>query len=185
MSSTDLYQEEVPQVDTASAASTLLQKAQERRQKRESTLFLDVPTWDGDLIAEYRILGPDEMKAFSTKALARARNGAEPGANDMALIAAMCVGLYVMDPDTSKREPITDEFGHVGYNRIASFLGKEHVIDSQAEAIKYLMSERDKNDPDKYVVNLIAINLHAASIQRWMRDTSKRSVDLEALLGEL
>jgi hypothetical protein len=53
MSSNDLYQEEVPQVDTASAASTLLQKAQERRQKRESTLFLDVPTWDGDLIAEH------------------------------------------------------------------------------------------------------------------------------------
>jgi hypothetical protein len=175
----------VPQVDTASAANTLLQKAQERRQKRESTLFLDVPTWDGDLIAEYAILDPDAMKAFASQAAANARNGAEPGSNDMLLIARMCVGLHVWDGEANKRVSIIDEFGHVGYDRIAKFLGKDHILTSQAEAIKYVMSERDKNDPDKYVVNLIAINLHAASIQKWMRDTSKRSVNLEELLGEL
>lgn len=185
MSSLNL-ENEPPQVDTVSGAASLLQKAQERRQQRETTLFLDVPTWDGDLIAEYAILGPDQMKTLTQKLINNSKNGnAEPGSNDIELLNAHCVGLYVRDPDSGDRLPVEDEFGIVNYARMARQLGKEHTLKTAAETIKYLMSERDKDDPDKYIVNLIAISLHAAAVQRWMRDPSKRSVDLEALLGEL
>ena len=172
-------------IEETSSAVNILQKAQERRQKRETHLFLDVPTWDGDLVAEYRILDPDEMKAMAEKSIARARNGAEPGANDIALIMATHVGLHVLDRETGERVAITDDFGHVGYGRIAKFLGKELVLRNTVDSIKYLMSERDPDNSDSYIVNLIAISLHSQSIQRWMRDPSKRTLDLEDLLGEL
>jgi hypothetical protein len=174
-----------PVIEETSQAVNLLQKAQERRQKRETHLYLDVPTWDGDLIAEYRILDPDEMRLVADATAARIRQGnAEPGSNDMGLLNAMCVGLHVFDREDNKRVPILDEFGIVNYTRIAKFLGKDHILKTANDAIKYLMSERDPDDEDKYIVNLVAISLHANSVQRWMRDTSKRTVDLEALLGE-
>ena len=174
------------ELGSTSNALTILQKAQEKRQKRESHLFLDVPSWDGDLIAEYRILDPDEMKASADRAMLISRNGgSKPGDNDIQMIISMHVGLHVLDRATGKREAITDEYGHVGFDRIAIYLGKEHLIESQADAVKYLMSERDEKDPDKFVVNIVAITLHANAIQNWMRDTSKRKVDLGALLGEL
>lgn len=178
-------EDHVVDTDEVSGAASLLQKAQERRQKREAHLFLDVPTWGGDLIAEYRILNPDEMKRVATTALANNNGVKEPGANDIALINAMCVGLHVWDSEKEERVPITDEFGHVNYGRIANFLGKSHVIKNSADAVKYVMSERDPDNPDNYIVNLVAISLHAAEIQRWVRDPSKRRVNLEALLGEL
>lgn len=174
-----------PVIEENSQATNLLRQAQERRQKRETHLFLDVPTWDGDLIAEYRILDPDEMRRVAEQTAARMRNGAEPGSNDIGLISAMCVGLHVLDRETGDRIPITDGFGHVNYARIATYLGKDHILRTTSDAIKYLMSERDPDDEDKYIVNLVAISLHANTVQRWMRDPSKRSVDLEALLGEL
>jgi hypothetical protein len=183
MDITELDAESV--IEETSQASNLLQRAQERRQQRETHLYLDVPTWDGDLVAEYRILDPNEMKLVAEQAAARMRtNHLEPGENGIALIASMCVGLHVVDRETSERVPIMDEFGVVNYSRIAKFLGKSHILKTQSDAVKYLMSERDPDDPDKYIVNLVAITLHANAVQSWMRDTSKRTVDLEALLGE-
>lgn len=175
-----------PVIEETSQATNLLQAAQERRQQRETHLYLDVPTWDGDLIAEYRILTPEEMKAIASNTAARMRNGGlEPGSNDMVLINAMCCGLHLRDPESGDRVALTDEFGVVNYARVAKKLGKDHILKDSFDAIKYLMSERDPEDPDKYIVNLVAITLHANAVQRWMRDTSKRTVDLEAILGEL
>lgn len=173
------------QVDSARGLS-LLQDAEQRRAEREHSLFLDVPTWNGDLIAEYRVPSPDNLRKLAEAAIRRVRsnNGKnEPGANDVSLIAAANVGLYMKDPETEDRVPIEDEVGHVGYDRIATTLGKDGELQSQFDVIRYMMAER--NDDGTYTQNVLAISMHANAIQRWMRDTSKRGVDLEDLLGEL
>lgn len=164
---------------------SLLQEAEKRRSEREHSLFLDVPTWNGELIAEYRVPDPDALRKIAEATIRRVRssNGRdEPGANDVALIAAANVGLYVKDPDSGDRVPIEDKIGHVGYDRIAAILGKEE-LQSNSEVIRYLMSER--NDDGTYTQNVLAISMHANSIQRWMRDTSRRGIDMEDILGEL
>lgn len=171
--------------DQASPVQNLLADAQERRAKREVHLFLDVPTWDGDLVAEYKVFDPDEIQRLAQKLAAASRNGAQPGDNDIAVIIAAHVGLHILDPATGKRVAIEDEFGHVGYDRIAKFLGKEDILKSQSDTIKYLTGERDKDDPNVWKTNLVAITMHANAINRWMRDPSKRTVSLEDLLGEL
>ena len=172
-------------LDETNTAQNLIQQAQDRRAKRETHLFLDIPTWDGDLIGEYKILGPDAMKALAEASVARSRNNAEPGSNDIAAIIAMHVGLHILDRETGKRVAITDEFGHVGFDRIAKFLGQEDILHSQADAIKYLTGDRDKDDPKKFTVNIVALMTHASTIQRWSRDPSKRTFSLEEILGEL
>ncbi|HEY7414424.1 MAG TPA: hypothetical protein VH593_04470, partial [Ktedonobacteraceae bacterium] len=86
------------------------------------------------------------------------------------------------DPETGERVPIEDEYGHVGYNRIAAVLGKEDELQSNSDVVRYLMSER--NDDGSWTENIAAISIHANAISRWMRDPSKRGVDLDDLLGE-
>jgi hypothetical protein len=98
-------------------------------------------------------------------------------------ITTACVGLHVRNPDTGERIPLEDEYGHVGYDRIAHILGKDDEIKSQGEAVRYLMAERDEEGG--WVENVMAMSLHAQSIARWMRDPSKQGIDLEELLGEL
>jgi len=163
---------------------SLLKEAEKRRQEREHTLFLDVPSWDGDLIAEYRVLPKEDLLRLAETAIRRSRNGNrnEAGANDISVIAASCVGLYVKDPETEERVPIEDELGHVGYNRIAHMLGKEDELRSNRDAIRYLMGERTKDGG--WTENIMAISIHASAIGKWMRDPSRSGVDLEDLLGE-
>jgi hypothetical protein len=163
---------------------SLLKEAAKRRSDREHTLFLDVPSWDGDLVAEYRVVPPNELRKVAEVSMRRARNGGanEPAANDVALIVSACVGLYMKNPETDERVPIEDEFGHVAYNRIATVLGKEDEIKSNADAVRYLMAERDQNGG--WVENVMAMSIHANTIGRWMRDPSKNQGSLEELLGE-
>lgn len=163
---------------------SLLKEAQKRRQERERTLFLDVPGWDGDMICEYRVVPPEELRRIAERTMRRARNGhGGDSTNDIDVIVAASVGLYMRDPETRERVAIDDEYGHVGYDRIAKMLGKDDELRSNADAVRYLMSERDEDGG--WVENNMAISLHANAIGRWMRDPSKRGVDLDELLGEL
>jgi hypothetical protein len=106
----------------------------------------------------------------------------DPAANDIALIVSAAVGLYAVDPESGERVPVEDEFGHVSFDRIAFVLGVDGKIDSNAEAVKYLMG--DKNEDGSWTVNIVAISMHANKISNWMRDTSKRSIGMEEILGE-
>jgi len=167
---------------------SILRKSAEKRRQRENHLFLDVPSWDGELIAEYRILPPDQLKEMVLRMAStvqkQASNGSETiGSGDIQVISSACVGLCVRDPESGDRIPIMDEFGRVGYDRIGTFLDAPASIQSQAEMIKYVMSEKEEDG--SYTVNVIAIGIHANSIAKWMRDPSKRSEDMEGVLGEL
>jgi hypothetical protein len=168
---------------------TLLRKSAERRRKREAHLFLDVPSWDGDLVAEYRVLPPDQLKAMIVRMASKVQkgiqnqNGTQIGDGDIQLIASACVGLSIRDPESGDRVEITDEFGRVGFDRIGTFLQAPDEIQGQAEMIKYVMSEKEEDGT--WTPNVIAIGIHANAVAKWMQDPSKRTVDMEGVLGEL
>lgn len=175
------------QFDTAlnnARGLSLLQEADKRRAEREHSLFLDVPTWGGDLICEYRVVSPDALRRIAEQAMRNVRNGNtdEPASNDVRLIVAAAVGLYAKDPETGERVPIEDELGHISYNRIADLLGKGAELKSNSDVVRYLMSER--NEDGSWTENIAAISIHANAISKWMQDPSKRGVDLDDLLGE-
>lgn len=165
---------------------SLLKDAQQRRQARERTLFLDVPSWDGDLVCEYRVVPPEGLKKLAQKAMRQSRNGeAEPAANDVMMIIAAAVGFYVKHPESGERVAVEDEFGHVSYDRIAKLLGKEAEIKSNSQAVRYLMADRGEDGEDgEWVENIMAMSLHANAIGKWMKDPSKHGVDLDDILGE-
>lgn len=163
---------------------SLLRQAEKERSEREKSLFLDVPSWDGSLIGEYRLIEKDQLRKLTERQLRRFRSGdRDTVQSDIELIVMACVGLYARDPESGDRVSIEDDFGIVTYDRIAKVLGKENEIKSNSDAVRYLTAEREENGV--WEENTIAIGIHAQSISRWMRDPSKRSFDLEELLGEL
>ena len=166
---------------------SLLKSAEQRRAQRERSLFLDIPSWDGALIGEYRLIDPDDLKRMQERQIRRARSSGgqiDTVANDIELIVLSCVGLYARDPENGDRVAIEDDAGIVNFGRIAPILGKEDIIRSNADAVRYLTAE-GRQDDGTYIQNDIAISIHASSISRWMRDPSRRSLDIDALLGEL
>jgi hypothetical protein len=167
--------------DTTTAAEeahgvSLLRAAVKRREQAGNTLFLDVPTWGGDLIAEYKVIERSRLEQLIAKIQREGRNGNSSSARtaaDIDLLVEANVGLYAFDPeagivsdeDDSGRVPITDSSGTVTFGRIGPVLGKE--FRSTREAVLYLMKD-----------NGLAVTAHAVVVARWMRDPSKTAGEL-------
>lgn len=163
---------------------SLLEQARQRRSEREAHLFVDVPSWDGDLVAEYRILSPKELDIVAENAARKIRQGAKDTIHaDLDVIAKANVALHMVDPESGDRVPLEDEHGVVGYDRAAHVLGMEEELNSVVKTIEYLMAER-KDDGSGWQVNSTAISMHANRIARWLRDPSKGGKTLEEILGE-
>lgn len=165
---------------------SLIQTADKARKSREKSLFLDIPSWDGALIGEYRVIDKNVLDRLTERQLRRVRSGGKIDAtlNDIELILTACVGLWARDPESGDRVAIEDDGGIVGFDRIATVLGKEDSIKSAADAVRYLTAEV-RNDDGTWQENSIAIGMHSNTISRYMRDPSKRNVDLDSILGEL
>lgn len=178
---------ELPEPGTATDGArslSLLQKAQKERNERETHLFLDIPSWNGDLIGEYEIIDKDVLKDMAERNTKRIRQGGfDKVQADIDLILKAAVGLWVRDPESGDRVMLEDEHGQVGFDRIHIVLNKEHLIKSAAEAVRYLTGERGEDD-DTWKENAVAIGMHSQTLSRWMKDPSKRSLNLEELLGE-
>lgn len=178
---------ELPDVGAATESArslSLLRRAEQERAKRENSLFLDVPSWNGDLIGEYRIIDKDILEDMAKRNQAMIRIGRfEKVKGDIELILKAAVALWVRDPESGDRVVLEDDLGPVGYDRIHLVLGVDHLVSSASDSVRYLMAERSTTD-DSWVENIVAIGLHAQSISRWMKDPSKKTVDLEELLGE-
>jgi len=161
---------------------SLLRAAAERREKRVHNLFLDVPSWDGDLIAEYAVAGRPKLEAMARKIMAESKGGANEAnlrtAADIDFIVEACVGLHALDPEGAteeeRRVPIEDDLGKVPYNRFGDILVRiagegrtvSHVPRTARETVLKMFA-KDNEDPS------VPISAHAMVIARWMRDPSK------------
>jgi hypothetical protein len=176
----DLAIDSVAAVEEAKGLS-LLRAAEKRRESSGQTLFLDIPSWGGDLIAEYKVLERTRVETLIRKIQSASRDGsgnsaAARTAADIDLLIEANVGIYAYDAEAEAeadgdpaagRVPIKDDTGIVTFGRIGPVLGQD--FKSVREAVLYLM----KN-------NGVAITAHAVVVARWMRDPSKTASDLEA-----
>lgn len=176
--------------ETAGAATTateeakgvsLLRKAAKRREERVHALFLDVPSWDGDIIAEYQVVNRPRLETMARKISAESKGGNEANlrtAADIDFIVEACVGLYAYDPEgeteESRRVAIEDDLGKVPYNRFGDILvriaGEGRTVTTTPRSTREVvlrMFAKDKEDPS------VPISAHAMVIARWMRDPSK------------
>jgi hypothetical protein len=166
---------------------SLLRGAAQRREKRVHAAFLDVPSWDGDLIAEYRVVNRPKLEQMARKISAESKGGNEANLRtgaDIDFIVEACVGLYALDPEGAteeeRRVPLTDELGKIDYTRFGDVLLRiagegrtvTHVPRTAREVVLKAFA-KDNEDPT------VPISAHAMVIARWMRDPSKAPTTME------
>lgn len=159
---------------------SLLRKAEQSRSSRTNTLYLDVPSWAGDLIAAYRVVDRPRLEQMVRKIQQEAKHGNDSSARtaaDIDLILEANVGLYMYDPEggdspDDRRVPIEDDLGVTPFNRFAEILRRIRPEDRSGKPAPNLSSARSVV---LYAMedNAVAISAHALMIARWMRDPSK------------
>lgn len=161
---------------------SLLRKAQKARHERDDVLYLDIPSWDGDIVGAYRVLDRTTMERLIRKITKESKNG-NSSANlrtkaDIDLIVRACVGLYARNPDSDAEEGSHDDLVQlkVGdepatYGSINELLKSDQIRDTNS-AVMYLFA-KDGGDAG------VAISAHALTIARYMQDPSKDPTDLE------
>lgn len=177
---------ETTAVEEAKGVS-LLRKAAERREKRVHAAFIDVPSWDGDLIAEYQVVNRGKLETMARKISAESKGGNESSlrtAADIDFIVEACVGLYAYDPEgdseEARRVAITDDLGKVPYTRFGDILvriaGEGRTVTHAPRTAREVVLKtfaKDNEDP------AVPISAHAMMIARWMRDPSKAPTTLD------
>jgi hypothetical protein len=182
---------------TAGAATTaveeakgisLLREAEQRRDEASDSLFLDVPSWGGDLVAEYRMVDRGRLEKMARRIMQEARNGNQSTARtaaDIDLILAANVGLYARDPDGDPdaqdggRVPLLFDGSPSVYGNINEILHKDKYVNSARSAVMYLFAKPAEKDGPPGDAG-VPISAHALTIARWMRDPSKTPAELEA-----
>jgi len=157
---------------------SLLRQAAKRRDEDKGILYLDVPTWGGDLQGAYNVVDRSRLEVLIRKAQNLSRNGDATNARtraDIDVILEANVGMYSLDPDApgeeeERRVAIEDEFGVVTWDRFGDILRRirpEEAPPASAKNSKYAVVLAAMRN------NGVAVSAHALYIARWMRDPSK------------
>lgn len=163
----DTFEPDQPE-DQPDRAASLLGRIKARRdeQTANETLTLPVPTWDGELLARYRVLERKVLEKLN--AAAKRKQGAAVNGDADFLIRA-CVGLFVVDDD-GEQVALEDESGPIRFDsRLAAKL--DVPAETARDVVMYAFKGND-----------LAVGSHAAKVAQWMTDTSQE-VDGE-VLGE-
>lgn len=149
----------VPGVPAADIAKTksVLERVKERRREQsdEDVLTLDIPSWDGALKANYKVIARSELEKI-LKRLAKGAKDADATAGDIDFLIKACVGVIAYDEETGESEEVAAGYGL----QLAEVL--DHQAETAREVVLHLM---------KY--NGIAIGAHAQRVALWMQDTSR------------
>lgn len=168
---------------------SLLRQADQRRSGRRKTQFFEVPSWGGDLIAEYKVVERARLEGLIRKIQQEQRNNnaAQRTLADIALILEANVGIYARDAeqdgDDAQRVPIEDAAGIVTYDRIGPILGdvRKRNADGTTDEDSETFQIRNGRDAVIYLMaESVSISAHSMLIARWMRDPSKDPATLEA-----
>lgn len=145
--------------EIAADSKSLLDRIKAARDEREDVLTIDIPSWDGDLQAKYRVVHRQEIEKMVRRIRSRASgNGDSGSAADVDFLINACVGIQAYDSETDVTRPLTS-----GYtSELASMLGNPDGTETPKQLVAYLFKG-----------NTIAIGAHAIKVARWMQDTTK------------
>lgn len=145
-----------PETDETPAGS-LLDRVRARRDERlaDEHLDLPVPTWDGDLVARYRVVQGEVWERITK----RLQSGKSDPNTDADFLVAACSSVLLRDED-GRLQPIEHEGREVGFDKgLASVLGLE--VERAREVVAFLVGD-----------NPVALGLLSAKVVGWMQDTS-------------
>jgi hypothetical protein len=161
---------------------SLLRQASQRRDASSGVLYLDVPSWNGDMQAGYRVVDRSKLEALIRKSQQLARQGTNASNQriraDIDVILEANMGLYAYDASIAgddedlRRVPIEDEFGLVTWDRFGEILKRIRPTTPDLKGSWQVVLEAFKH-PKADSYNGVAVSAHAMTIARWMRDPSK------------
>lgn len=168
--------EEGSAVEIAADAVSILDRAKKERDDRGDTIEIDIPSWDGDLKAEYKLLDRSEIEKMLRRVRGRTSRGDTSAGTeaDLDFLNKACVKLLAYDRDTDTTVTVSDGFDpDVIVPILQPMYPKSHPMAGQPVPIK------DHRQLISYLIgwNNIALAAHCQKLARWMQDTSKGTED--------
>lgn len=148
--------------EIAADSKSLLDRIKAARDERPDELEIDIPSWDGDLQAKYRVVHRAEVEKMVRRIRSRTHGNGQTGSTaDVDFLINACIGVQAYDADTDTTQHLTN-----GYTmELAEMLGKTEITNPR-QLVAYLFKG-----------NTIAIGAHAIKVARWMQDTTKSVED--------
>jgi hypothetical protein len=141
---------------------SILQRAQEERDEklRQLTLKLDIPSWDGVFVAEYKLLPRNLVESMQQRSRSKKDINSE-----MDMIARACVNIWVRDPDSGRLIEL-DEDKPVRYTvDLLKVLGKTKLLEGKKSEKEPYITIRHM-----FAGNELSIGAHAFQLITWMAD---------------
>lgn len=162
---------DISAAQVAGGGGSVLDRIKRRRTDQSDVLWLDIPSWGGELKARYQVLDRDEVEKMIRRVQARQRQGDKSRSDstpDLDFLIKACTEVKAVDSETDEEETLTPGFTL----ELVDMLdpkdedGSPIAIKDQRSLVAYLV---------KY--NGIALAAHAQKVARWMQDTSKSVED--------
>lgn len=164
---TPTYEPGTSAAEVAIDRKSVLDRIKQRRDDAEEFLTVDIPSWDGDLKAKYKVLPRAEVEKMIRRVRARQNGAPQSGIEAEAdFLIESCVEIIGYDAEV-------DETFHVGngydmdlahsldprYPKGHPQEGEPVKIDNERELVVYMLKW-----------NGIALAAHAQTVAKWMQD---------------
>lgn len=136
--------------------SRLQQLKQRREATLDATLTIELPSWEGNLLAEFRVLGETERSKIERRQARRAAETLTPLHLD--LIATACVRLHVRD-ENGTAEPLVHAGQDVRFDAALAALMGWDKADTEAQIVMECFGH-----------NTVAVRAMADRVASWMQD---------------
>lgn len=154
----------------ATGHDSVLDRITKRRDEQDEYLTIDIPSWDGDLQAKYKVLPRDYVEKTIRKIRARANGASASGVESEAdFLIAACVEVVGYNVDTDETFHIADGYTmdlardlNPKYPKGHAQEGEPVKINNEKELVVYMLKW-----------NGIALAAHAQAVARWMQNLKK------------
>lgn len=140
--------------EEALANKSLLERLISQREETEETLELEIPSWDGAMIATYSVIPRAELNKLlkKSKKIIKANEAAvEP---DLDLLARACVKIEAYDAESDTRALVSNGYGE----DLAERLGNPEGTGTARLNVLYMFRK-----------NGIAVGAQSLQVSRWMQ----------------
>lgn len=149
---------------------SVLDQIKKRRDEAEDYLTIDIPSWDGDLKAKYKVLDRDYVEKMIRRVRARANGAATSGEEAEAdFLIEACVEILGYSVETDETFHIADGYTMALKDALSPVYPKDHPNEGEPIPI------RNERELIVYMLkwNGIALATHAQTIARWMQSLKK------------
>lgn len=162
-----VYEPGTSAAEVAADHNSVLDRIKKRRDEAEEFLTVDIPSWDGDLKAKYKVLPRAEVEKMIRRVRARQNGAPQTGIEAEAdFLIESCVGIIGYDAETDE----TFRVGN-GYDMdLARDLDPRYPKGHPQEGEPVRIS--DERELVVYMLkwNGIALAAHAQTVAKWMQD---------------